>query len=586
MRDRVQGDATIVSTLNDRARAPSLRLGAVAFAAALFVGVTGLGCMPGGTDAGTTTCEDDVDCPVPDLCIDGTCQDPAGAGCESDADCPGDLRCITETGRCRADVQCVDDSECCAPGQPCESTCVDFTCIGGECSEGDLQPCFVGCHRGNRPCNNGTWGECNAPPVLDTELCDDAIDNDCNGDTDEGCGECEPGDTRTVACGQCGFSEETCNPSGAWVGSDICEAEGVCEPGAEESTECGNCGTQVRTCGNQCQWNEWSECFGPPDACSPGVTQQQGCGVCGAQERTCLNGCVWSDWDTCDENAGCNPGDEQSQPCGLCGEQISVCDNQCGWGPFGQCINEGSCSPGQIETESCGSCGSRSRQCGDDCQWEDWGSCTGGGVCTPGDTTTEDCGPGTDEGICVIGSRTRNCNNNCQWDPPGTCNGAVYPGFEECGNGIDEDCNGEDSTLPDAYEPNGSCQSAAWLGTDPNQSYSATYDSLDDFSDWFVFFGADSADPTENINISVTNVPPSMDLDLYLYKGGDDAQTEDCTQAELIDSSNAILNGGDESISRGEAFASSDSAYYYIEIRTFGDPSCYAPYTLDVDGLR
>jgi hypothetical protein len=124
-----------------------------------------------------------------------------------------------------------------------------------------------------------------------------------------------------------------------------------------------------------------------------------------------------------------------------------------------------------------------------------------------------------------------------------------------------------------------------WAPT-PNQSYSATYDSLDDFSDWFVFFGADSADPTENINISVTNVPPSMDLDLYLYKGGDDAQTEDCTQAELIDSSNAILNGGDESISRGEAFASSDSAYYYIEIRTFGDPSCYAPYTLDVDGLR
>ena len=57
-------------------------------------------------------------------------------------------------------------------------------------------------------------------------------------------------------------------------------------------------------------------------------------------------------------------------------------------------------------------------------------------------------------------------------------------------------------------------------------------------------------------------------------------------QAELIASSNAIQNGGNETIGYGERFGTNDDAYYYVEVRTFGEPSCYTPYTLEIVGLR
>lgn len=86
---------------------------------------------------------------------------------------------------------------------------------------------------------------CEAPPsyVLNSNDCNDAAPAVISG-------ECDPGATRTSACGNCGMQNEVCSLSCAWAPSGACLGEGECSPGSTSATECGVCA--ARNCTSAC----------------------------------------------------------------------------------------------------------------------------------------------------------------------------------------------------------------------------------------------------------------------------------------------------------------------------------------------
>jgi hypothetical protein len=89
-----------------------------------------------------------------------------------------------------------DPFNCGSCGNACSDgySCVGYACIPGECQPGAVEECYTApmetlgvgpCKAGTRTCDaTATWSKCNdVRPVA--EICDDGIDNDCNGMTDE-----------------------------------------------------------------------------------------------------------------------------------------------------------------------------------------------------------------------------------------------------------------------------------------------------------------------------------------------------------------------------------------------------------------
>ena len=66
-----------------------------------------------------------------------------------------------------------------------------------ECEDFDTRSCYDGpgmtngvgqCHAGYQQCKNGKWSVCMNQVLPETEKCGDNLDNDCNGQLNEGCG--------------------------------------------------------------------------------------------------------------------------------------------------------------------------------------------------------------------------------------------------------------------------------------------------------------------------------------------------------------------------------------------------------------
>ena len=121
--------------------------------------------------------------PTPELCDneDNNCNGDVDEGLSTDIPCT----LQNELGTCQGVVSCENGQELCTAGNPFPETCdgIDNDC-NGETDEGVSQACKNPCGQpGNSVCVNGVFGTCDAPTP--PEICDDGTDNDCDQVIDE-----------------------------------------------------------------------------------------------------------------------------------------------------------------------------------------------------------------------------------------------------------------------------------------------------------------------------------------------------------------------------------------------------------------
>jgi len=270
--------------------------------------------------------------------------------------CSGNQICSCTNGICAC---------ACPPNIP---DCVE----NPTCSPGATTPCNASCGDGLKQCINGEWGPCEGPepiacvdyntcnmiescatqcPDPPTELCS-GLDEDCDGQADEGF-ECVAGSTQSDACpGSCGTRTRTCSNTCSWGAWSSCGG-GECVPGTttEEQVSCGACGTQtqVTTCNGNCQWDAPTLVGSCTNAgeCQPGQTQE--CSNC--TEQVCTNSCTWTD---CQLKAGMEC--DHISASGIAGGNWQCCGT--GMWQF--------CSP-SCEWYSCANCAGAPNHCENNC---------------------------------------------------------------------------------------------------------------------------------------------------------------------------------------------------------------------------
>ena len=165
--------------------------------------------------------------------------------------------------------------------------------------------------------------------------------------------------------------------------------------------------------------------------------------------------------------------------CGGCGKSCEFDHSE------GECNNGGckvsSCEPGWANLDQMGSngceCQIESETCNgedDDCDGEIDETCS----CDPGKSQSCYGGPAGTEGVGICTSGTQTCDGNGQW---GSCMGSVTPAMEACGDGKDNDCDGnaeEDCTCNYDGHSTGVCRNQQ-LSSDGSCPKPADYQSME-----------------------------------------------------------------------------------------------------------
>ncbi|MFT3769337.1 MAG: MopE-related protein [Minicystis sp.] len=448
---------------------------------------TGYGACTGEVTPVAETCNT----PVDDDCNGQTNEGGAGCVCvpASTASCYSGPAGTQGVGACHAGTKTCNDQgtaygACTGEVTPVAETCntpVDDDCNGQTneggagcvCVPNSTASCYSGpagtlnvgaCHAGTKTCNaQGTaYGSCVGEVTPVAETCNTPVDDDCNGQTNEGGAGCVCVPNATVSCysgpagtqgvGACHAGTKTCNAQGTAYGSCVGEVTPVAETCNTPVDDDCNGQTNEGGAGCVCVPNSSTSCYtGPAGTLNVGACHA-GTKTCNAQ-GTAYGACtgeVTPTTETCNtaEDDDCNGQVNESGPGCVCSPSSPA---SCYSGPAGT-QNVGACHGG---TKTCnalgtayGSCAGEVTPVAETCNTPVDDDCNGqtneggaGCVCVPVSTASCYSGPAGTQNVGACKGGTKTCND--QGTAYGTCVGEVTPVAETCNTPVDDDCNGQ-----------------------------------------------------------------------------------------------------------------------------------------------